>query len=132
MVVVRRGTEVLVLHRSPQCDAYWHVVAGAVEEGESWAEAAARELAEETELRLPVVDLGREYVYPLAQESARSRARFAPEIERVVVRCFAVEAPADWEPTLNEEHDGYRWCSPAGAAELLYWAEPREVVLTMS
>ena len=95
MIVVRRGEEVLVLHRSPEGDAYWHVVAGAVEEGESWAEAAARELVEEIGLRVPVVDLEREYVYPLVHESERSRARFAPGIEEVIVRCFTVEAPAD-------------------------------------
>jgi lipoyl(octanoyl) transferase len=131
MIVVRRGSEVLVLHRSPEGDAYWHTVAGAVEEGESWAEAAVRELEEEIGLRVPVVDLEREYAYPLAQESERSRSRFAPGIEQVVVRCFAVEAPPGWEPTLNEEHDDYRWCSPSAAAELLYWPEPGELVLTL-
>jgi len=131
MVVVRRGEEVLVLHRSPEGDAYWHVVAGAVEEGESWAEAAARELVEEIGLRVPVVDLEREYVYPLAQESDRSRARFAPGIDEVIVRCFTVEAPAGWEPTLNEEHDDYCWCAPSAAAELLYWPEPGELVLEL-
>ena len=131
MVVVRRGDEVLVLHRSPEGDGYWHVVAGAVEEGESQAEAAARELEEEIGLRVPVVDLEREYVYPLSQESERSRARFAPGIEEVVVRCFTVEALPGWEPTLNEEHDDYRWCTPAAAAELLYWPEPGELVLAL-
>jgi 8-oxo-dGTP pyrophosphatase MutT (NUDIX family) len=132
MIVVRRGAEVLVLHRSPAGDAYWHVVAGAVEQGESHAEAAARELVEEIGLQVPLVDLEREYVYPLSQESARSRARFAPGIEEVVVRCFTVEAPADWEPTLNEEHDDYRWCTPPEAAELLFWPEPGELVLELA
>jgi dATP pyrophosphohydrolase len=132
MVVVRRGDEVLVLHRSPTGDAYWHVVAGAVEEGESWAEAASRELVEEIDLQVPVVDIEREYVYPLAQESERSRARFAPGIEEVIVRCFTVEAPPGWEPTLNEEHDDYRWCTPQDASELLFWPEPGELVLELA
>jgi len=30
----------------------------------------------------------------------------------VTVDCVAVEVPLDWEPTLNEEHDEYRWCRP--------------------
>jgi 8-oxo-dGTP pyrophosphatase MutT (NUDIX family) len=42
-VFVRRGEEFLVLHRTPDNDAYWHGVAGGVEPGESFAEAAARE-----------------------------------------------------------------------------------------
>src|SRR5205807_2173271 len=49
-VFVRRGDEFLVLHRSPENDAYWHGVAGGVEAGESFAAAAARELREETGL----------------------------------------------------------------------------------
>ena len=57
-VFVRRGDRFLVLHRSQ--DRYWHVVAGVVEEGETFAEAAARELYEETGLGpgAPIRDLG--------------------------------------------------------------------------
>ncbi len=131
IVVVRRADEVLCLHRSPQCDAYWHLVAGGVEDGESWTEAAQRELQEEIELSAPVVDLERQFEYPLAAETERARARFATDVQYVAVRCFVVEAPAGWEPTLNEEHDDYRWCSAADAAELLYWPEPRELVLSI-
>ena len=45
-VFVRRGGEFLVLHRSPDQGSYWHGVAGGVEEGETWAEAAAEEIGE--------------------------------------------------------------------------------------
>src|SRR6266568_716864 len=69
MIVVRRGSEFLILHRAPRFDAYWHVVAGAVEAGESSPEAAARELLEETGLAAELVDLERRYVYPLSEES---------------------------------------------------------------
>ena len=40
---------------------------------------------------------------------------------------FDAEAPAAWEPQLNEEHDDYRWCDAAEAADLLHWPEPREL-----
>jgi dATP pyrophosphohydrolase len=134
IVAVRRGTEFLLLHRAPRYDAYWHLVAGAEEAGESAAEAAARELREETGLDAleQLVDLGRTFSYPLAEEPPAVRERFAPEIEEVTVTCFSVEAPAAWEPTLNDEHDEYRWCEIVEAESLLYWPEPRELLRALA
>jgi 8-oxo-dGTP pyrophosphatase MutT (NUDIX family) len=111
LIVVRRGNELLVVHRSPENDAYWHLVAGGVEEGETFAEAAVRELREETGLDVAVEPLDAPFRY-----------------EDVQVESFLADAPAGWEPTLDWEHDGYRWCSREEAAELLYWPEPREIV----
>jgi hypothetical protein len=41
----------------------------------------------------------------------------------VTVTCFRATAPDDWEPTLDWEHDGYRWCSVGEAFETLRWPE---------
>ena len=128
LVIVRRGTEFLVLHRVPAGGAYWHVVAGAVEPGESALEAAARELREETGLTAAVAELGRSFVYPLAEETAAVRALFSPDVTEVRVECFAAVAEAGWEPQLDEEHDEYRWCTADDAEALLFWPEPREVL----
>src|ERR687897_1885228 len=49
-VTRRDGGEVLLLRRVRSGGGYWHVVAGALEPGESAREAAARELEEETGL----------------------------------------------------------------------------------
>jgi len=114
-VFVRRGGEFLVLHRTPENDAYWHGVAGGVEDGESWAEAAARELREETGLAATPTPLDHRFVY-----------------EQVTVECFLAEAPSGWEPTLNEEHDTYRWCGVEEAEALLYWPEPRDVLRSLA
>jgi len=123
-VFVRRGDEYLVLRRSPKQGGYWHCVAGGVEQGETYPEAAARELLEETGLEASPLDLDRPYDYELAEWEAR-RARGA---DRIHVECFLAEAPDGWEPTLDWEHDAYRWCAAAEATELLYWPEPREVL----
>ena len=129
MVFVRRGDEYLVLHRSPHREAYWHVVAGALEPGETPAEAAAREVREEVGLDAAgAVALGRRYVYALAEESAAVRARFAPDAREVTVDSFLVDAPPGWEPSLNWEHDVYCWCRPDEAERLLFWREPRELL----
>jgi 8-oxo-dGTP pyrophosphatase MutT (NUDIX family) len=132
LVVVRRGAQFLVLHRAPRFDAYWHLVAGGVEPGESAAAAAARELREEVGLGGPVRDLTRRFVYPLAEESEAVRSRFPADATEVIVDCFIADAPSGWEPVLNEEHDASRWCSAAEAEELLHWPEPREVVRALA
>jgi dihydroneopterin triphosphate diphosphatase len=130
MVVVRRGSEFLVLHRAPQFEAYWHLVAGGVEEGESARNAAVRELREEIGLdaKDALRDLEQPFVYSLAEESPAVRARFGPSQTDVPVDVFVADVETAWEPTLNEEHDGYRWCSRDEAVALLYWPEPRELV----
>jgi len=133
MVVVRREGRYLVLHRAPEFEAYWHLVAGGVEPGESAREAALRELVEEVGLAPEaLVDLERRFAYPLAEESEWVRARYAPGTEKVVVDCFLADADGVWEPVLNEEHDDFRWCAAPDAAALLFWPEPRELVLGLA
>jgi 8-oxo-dGTP pyrophosphatase MutT (NUDIX family) len=130
MVVIRRGSEFLVLHRAPQFEAYWHLVAGGVEEGESAPEAATRELREEVGLDATggLRDLEQPFAYSLAEESPAVRARFRPAQTDVPVDVFVADVESAWEPALNEEHDAYRWCSREEAVALLYWPEPREIV----
>ncbi len=111
IVFVRRGDDVLAVHRSPAQGGYWHSIAGGVEEGETFADAAVRELQEETGLVARVEPLERAFAH-----------------DGIRVESFLAEAPAGWEPTLDWEHDDYRWCSPADAAELMYWPEPSEIV----
>ena len=121
LVHVRRGDEFLLLHRTKPKGDYWHPVAGGVEAGEDWDTAALRELQEETALTaVDVREIGRfDYV--------REPWESSPGM-RVACRAFATDAPAGWEPTLNGEHDRYRWCSLAEAESLLRFPEPRELL----
>jgi dATP pyrophosphohydrolase len=125
-VVVRRGEEFLVVHRTPGGGAYWHGIAGGVESGESAAEAAERELREETGFAAQPVEIAEPFVYLLADEPDY-QALF-PGVDAVTVSCFLVDVPPGWEPQLNDEHDDYRWCSQDEAVELLYWPEPKELI----
>ncbi|HEY2073077.1 MAG TPA: NUDIX domain-containing protein [Gaiellaceae bacterium] len=102
------------MHRSPDNGAYWHQIAGGVEEGESPTAAAVRELREETGLDARPESIERSFVY-----------------DGIHVDCFVVDAAAGWEPTLDWEHDEYRWCTRDEAVELLYWPEPREIVASL-
>ena len=128
-VFVRRGDEFLVLHRSPRQGSYWHGVAGALEAGESWAEAAARELLEETGLAAEPLEVGEPYAYPV--DDFPEYGRQVPDgATEILVHSFLVDAPQGWEPVLDWEHDEYRWCTPVEAVELLYWPEPKVVLRT--
>jgi 8-oxo-dGTP pyrophosphatase MutT (NUDIX family) len=122
--VTRRGrSEVLVAHRNPSLGGYWHTIAGGVEEDETPAQAAVRELREETGLEAEPVRVVEtvEYAYPLDEEPPERRARYPAGLVEVQVTCFLVDAPDDWEPTLDWEHDDHCWLPPAEAASLLRW-----------
>lgn len=100
--IIRNG-KVLVVRRSPALNLYT-LPGGAVELGESLAEAVVREVREETSLSIEAVALAghRDVITRDAQG----------KIERhFVILCFA----ARWlsgEPVLNEELDDARWIEP--------------------
>jgi len=124
LIHVRRGDEFLVAHRTPESGGYWHTIAGGVEPGEEWETAAIRELREETGLEASRLgELGAFSYTPEVWEKARG--------PRVHVRGFLVDAPAGWEPLLNEEHDEYLWLGRAEAAELLFWPEPAKLLFSL-
>jgi dATP pyrophosphohydrolase len=130
-VFVRRGEQFLVLHRSERNGSYWHGVAGALEDGEDYGHAAARELEEETGLVARPLEVGGDYSYRVG-EDPEWRTRYPPGTEEIRVRSYLVDVPGDWEPRLDWEHDEYRWCTAEEAEALLYWPEPRQVLRTLA
>jgi 8-oxo-dGTP pyrophosphatase MutT (NUDIX family) len=128
VIVVRRRGAYLVLRRTPERLGYWSLVAGGVEPGETPAAAARRELREETGLDVEPVELSLTLSYSLLDDPPEVRARYAPGIETVSVHPFLVEAPLEWEPELDAEHDVYRWCDEEEAVALFVYETPKEAV----
>jgi 8-oxo-dGTP pyrophosphatase MutT (NUDIX family) len=132
-VTRKAGSEVLIVHRSPEQGGYWHVVAGGVEPGETAVEAAERELREETGLSAkPVIGVKVvEYVYLVTEEPADRRNQYDPAVAEVDVTCFHVTSPDEWEPRLDWEHDDHRWCTPDEAFALLRWPATAQALRTL-
>jgi dihydroneopterin triphosphate diphosphatase len=124
LIHVRRGDEFLVAHRSPESGSYWHAIAGGVEAGEDWHEAALRELWEETGLETAELQPIGEFAY------VRESWEAEPGVH-IDVHAFLVVVEPDWEPVLNEEHVEYRWLPREAAAELLFWPEPAALLRSL-
>ena len=130
-VTRRNRSEVLIAHRSPQQGSYWHTIAGGIEANETPIVAAARELFEATGLtgvELHAGDAVVEYAYALSAEPAERSALYPVGLVEVRVYCFVADAPDDWEPILDWEHDEHRWCAPDEAAEALRWPETADAL----
>ena len=122
-VFVHRDDRLLVLHRTQE--DYWHVVAGSLEAGETSADAAARELREETGLVAKPIDMKLEQTYAITE---RERALYPQDTAAVVIANFHVAAPEAWEPSLNEEHDRHDWATFDAARKLMHWLETQEAI----
>lgn len=113
VVVYTAAGSTLLLQRRVPVD-FWQSVTGSLDEGESAAEAAVRELAEETGLPATGLrDLGERVCYPIAPEW---RGRYAPTVTHNIEHHFAVcvQSPVAIRLAVHE-HVAYEWLSFADA-----------------
>jgi 8-oxo-dGTP pyrophosphatase MutT (NUDIX family) len=111
--VVMRDGQLLVVHR-PRYDD-WSLPKGKLDAGETFEEAALREVWEETGVRARLVRS-----LPPVRYSVRDR----PKLVRYWL--MAVESDPGFSP--NDEVDAVRWLSPAEAVELLTYERDKGVV----
>jgi 8-oxo-dGTP diphosphatase len=114
--VVLRGGRVAVVHRPKYDD--WSLPKGKLDPGESFEDAALREVEEETGLRCSLV---REL--PAVQYEVRGRPK--------LVRYWAMEVEGETPFEPNEEVDEIRWLGPDEALALLSYDRDREPVLAL-
>jgi 8-oxo-dGTP diphosphatase len=113
-VVLDREGHVALVHR-PRYDD-WTLPKGKLDSGESFEEAALREVEEETGLRCRLVRELPSVEY--ADNKGRSK----------VVRYWLMQVEHDTGFVLNDEVDELRWLEPADALSLLSYERDAEVV----
>lgn len=119
VVVTRDDGRVLLLQRVPERGGFWQLVTGRVEPGETPAQAAQRELGEETGLSSPVRPL--DYVHAFAWGEATP-----PIVARE--HAFAAVAPSGEVRLRPAEHQAFDWVPVPEALERLPFEGLREAV----
>ncbi|MCF2706716.1 NUDIX domain-containing protein [Arcanobacterium haemolyticum] len=107
--------DVLLLHvpKGETCDGFWQPITGGIESGETSANAARREIWEETGLRIEPENLAfleEEIIVPIDETLTISKTLYRCDIARFDVR------------TNPAEHDGYEWVKSDEVAGWLFWA----------
>jgi lipoyl(octanoyl) transferase len=117
VVVLRDDGKILVMRRTMARGGFWQTITGRIERGEEPAEAARRELWEETGARADVEPLGYEHDFPLDPGITRRElvtVKWAREV------AYMARVPASFEcRRAPKEHDGHEWLDPASAFERL-------------
>ncbi|MDR1888639.1 MAG: dihydroneopterin triphosphate diphosphatase [Zoogloeaceae bacterium] len=133
LVVIHTPTlDILLLERALH-PGYWQSVTGSLEAGETPAEAALREVAEETGLLVPAQQLrdwrqSREFeIFP------EWRRRYAPGVTRNTEHLFSLQIPTRQRIRLAPaEHRDSCWLPPTEAAARCFSPSNRDAILQIA
>lgn len=121
-VVVRRGDRVLLVRRgkAPR-KGEWSIPGGAIDLGETTQQAAAREVLEETGLRVTPAKL-------LTTVDAIQRDAQGAIAFHYVLIDFLAHADDDQVAVAGDDVDAVQWATLDEAVELLPWQKTRDLI----
>ncbi len=114
--IFKNGPLFCVFKMADSRGGFWQPVTGSVEKGESFREAAIREVFEETGLRSEksqLVDLKYKFSFKSVKKN-------------FVEKAFALNCADDFSIILSHEHTEFRWLQFDYAMELIKWETNRE------
>lgn len=104
--------------------AFYQGISGALEGHETFAQAAIREIREETALRVETpLDVGFSHWYPVKEQW---RAHYGMEPTHVEERVFTADVSGRPDPVLSSEHMGWQWLTFTRALAVLTYGENAE------
>ncbi len=131
VVIHTADLRVLLLERAAR-PGFWQSVTGSQEGDESLAETAAREVGEETGLRIDAVDLDAWGISNRYEIFAQWRHRYAPGITRNIEHVFSLCLPEPVPVTLApDEHLASQWLPWRNAARACFSWSNRDAILML-
>jgi 8-oxo-dGTP diphosphatase len=115
--IFRAGRILLVRRARAPAEGFYSLPGGRVEFGESLHAALHREVAEETALKIEIIDLAG---YREALPATTGGGHY-------LIMSFAARWIAG-EPVLNDELDDFRWLAPDGLGDLKLTTGLREII----
>ena len=112
----------LIMKRVPECGGFWQHITGALITGESFEEAALRELEEETGIVNPL------NFYPTERSFS-----FQNNGTSHFMEVFGAEVNNDTEIVLSREHEDFKWLKKKVALEdYLSYQENKDSLVILS
>jgi len=122
------GTEFLLLKRLESHGGFWQPVTGSLEGDETHAQAAVREVREETGIDAAYGDLIDLKLVNVFQIAPQWRAKYAPGVTHNEEVCFALRVEKQEIRTDPNEHVSWAWADSSRALEMLYWESSKRAL----
>ena len=131
VVIHTADLRVLLLERASHA-GFWQSVTGSQEDGESLIETAAREVEEETGIRVPTETIRDWQMSNNFEIFAEWRHRYAPGVSHNTEHVFSLAVAAAQQIELApDEHLAYRWLPWRAAAEACFSWSNRDAILQL-
>ena len=125
------GGNVLLIERADRA-GFWQSVTGSIENGETLAATARREVAEETGILLSDGQLHDWQQSNRYEIYLHWRHRYPSGITHNTEHVFSARIPRDTPVQLSAEHTRHRWLSVAEAAEAVFSPSTKQAILDLA